>query len=129
MPGGVVRTLDLHTLAAGLPSAPRSIDAVRRLLRGALRSHLASLGTLSRQQVLAVTGCDLLSRYQMPLGPFFEIASERLMVVLVISPEETRFRPNEPLPDYVSLDSHAPFNYLRHALGEGAVINTVEELL
>jgi len=126
--GNVVRTLDLHVLAATLSRAPRSTDAVRRLLRDTLRSQLANLTTSHRQQVIVVTGCDLLSRYRVPLGPFFEIASEHVMVVLVVSPAETRFRPAEPIPDYVLLDPDAPFDYLRTAVGKGAVINTVEEL-
>lgn len=126
--GSIVRTLDLHTLAATLSQSPRSIDAARRLLLQALRLHFADWRTPNHQQVLVVTGCDLLSRYRVPLGPFFEIASEHTAVVLTIPPLETHFQPAEPLPDYVLLDSHAPFDYLREALGEGAVINTVEEL-
>ena len=85
-------------------------------------------GPLTLGLVLVVTGCDLLSRYRVPLGPFFEIASEQVMIVLVVSPAEIRFRPAEPIPDYVSLDADAPFDYLRSAVGEEAVINTVEEL-
>lgn len=129
VPGNVAQTLDLHTLAATMPHAPRSIDAARRLLRDALRSQLAELPTLDRQQVLVVTGCDLLSRYRVSLRPLFEIASEQVMVVLVVSPDETHFRPAEPIPDYVSLDPDAPFDYLKGVVGEKAVINTAEELL
>ena len=128
VPGNVARTLDLHALAATLPHSPRSADAARRLLRDALRSQLAELPTLDRQRVLVVTGCDLLSRYRVPLGPFFEVASERLMVVLLVPPAETHFRPAEPIPDYVLLDPDAPFEYLQTLVGKGAVINTVEVL-
>ncbi|TEU16811.1 MAG: hypothetical protein E3J21_09745 [Anaerolineales bacterium] len=128
VPGNVARALDLHALVATLPHAPRSTDAARRLLRDTLRSQLADLPTLDCQQVLVVTGNDLLSRYRVPLGSFFEIASEQVMVVLVVSPAETHFRPAEPIPDYVSLDPDAPFDYLRTAVGAEAVINTVEEL-
>ena len=71
-----------------------------------------------------VTGCDLLSRYGVGLNPFFEVVSERTAVVLTIPPEETLFQPAEPLPDYVSLLPHVPFDYLRAALGERVVINT-----
>jgi hypothetical protein len=126
--GNVALTLDLHDLAAKLPRSPRSIDAARRLLRDTLRSQLADLLMLDRQQVLVVIGCDLLSRYRVPLGPFFEIASEQMMVVLVVSSAETHFRPAEPIPDYVLLDPDAPFEYLRTAMGEEAVINPAEEL-
>lgn len=128
LPGNVTQTLDLHALAATLLQAPRSTDAARRLLRGALRSGLADLTPSHGQQVLMVTGCDLLSRYRVPLGPFFEIASDHVMVVLVVLPDETRFRPAEPIPAYVSLSPDAPFEYLRTLVDKGAVINTIEEL-
>jgi hypothetical protein len=127
LPGHTLQPLDLHALAAGLSQAPRSVDGARRLLLRAIRPRLAGLLPPDRQQVVVVTGCDLLSRYRVPLGPFFEIASERTAVVFVVPPEETRFQPAEPLPEYVSLNSHAPLDYLRGALGEGASIATVEE--
>jgi hypothetical protein len=128
LPGSAVRRLDLHALAAALPQAPRSAEAARRLLIQALRSQLGGLYALDRQQILVVTGCDLLSRYGVALTPFFEVASERLAIVLAIVPDETRFQPAEPLPDYVSLDARAPFNYLRAILGDGVTIGSVEEL-
>ena len=124
LPGSAVRMLDLHALAATLSRSPRSVDAARRLLLQTIRAQLADLLSSDRQQVIVLTGCDLLSRYRVPLGPFFEVASERTAVILTISPEETRFHPTEPLPDYVSLLPHAPFDYLRAVAGERAVINT-----
>lgn len=128
LPGHTVRTLDLHALAAGLSQAPGSMDGARRVLRRAIRSQVADLLSSDRQQVLVVTGCDLLSRYRAPLGSFFEIASECTAVVFAVSPAETHFQLAEPLPEYVSLNPRAPLDYLRGALGEGAVIAAVEEL-
>ena len=127
LPGKVSGILDLHALAAPLPRAPRSIDGARRVLLQTVRSQLADLLPSDRQHVLVVAGCDLLSRYRVPLGSFFEIASERTAVVLTVPPAETHFQPTEPLPEYVSLNPHAPLDYLRTALGEGALIDTVEE--
>jgi hypothetical protein len=127
LPGHTVRTLDLCALAASLSQAPSSMDGARRLLLRAIRPQVADLLSSDRQQVLVVTGCDLLSRYRMPLGSFFEIASERVAVVFAVSPADTDFLPTEPLPEYVSLNPHAPFDYLRGALGERAVIEPAEE--
>jgi len=124
LPGSAVRILDLHALAATLSQSPRSVDAAHRLLLQAIRAQLADVLSPDRQQVIVVTGCDLLSRYGVRPSPFFEVVSERTAVVLTIPPEETHFQPIESLPDYVSLLPHAPFDYLRVALGEGAVINT-----
>ena len=127
LPGSAIQNLDLHTLATSLSQAPSSMDGARRALLRAIRSQLDTLLSSSRQQVLVVTGCDLLSRYKVPLGAFFQVASERTAVVFVVSPAETFFRPPEPLPAYVSLNPRAPFDYLHRALGEEAVIVTVEE--
>ncbi len=128
LPGNVPHELDLHDLAANLPRAPRSIDAARRALLHALRSQLGELPATERQQVLPVTGCDLFSRYRVPLRPFYEIVSEHFMVVLVLPSAETRFQPAEPIPDYVFLDADAAYEYLRSAVGAESVINTAEEL-
>ena len=127
LPGNVSRGLDLHALASSLPQVPRSIDAARRVLLQAIRSQTSYLLPPDRQQVLAVTGCDLLSRYRVPLGSFFEIASEHKAVVLILPPVETHFQPSAPLPEYVSWNPRAPLDYVCHALDKGAVIDTVEE--
>ncbi len=127
LPGHTVRVLDLHALAASLSQSPGSIDGARRVLLRAIRSQIADLPSSDHQQVLVVTGCDLLSRYRVPLGSFFEIVSECTAVVFAVSPAETYFQLTEPLPEYVSLNPHAPLDYLRGALGEGAVIATAEE--
>jgi len=127
LPGHTVRILDLYALAASLSQMPSSMDGARRVLLRAIRLQINDLLSFDRQQVLVVTGCDLLSRYRVPLGSFFEIASEHTAVVFAVSPAETHFQPSEPLPEYVSLNPHASLNYLRGALGEGAVIAIVEE--
>jgi len=98
------------------------MDGARRVLLRAIRLQIADLLSSDRQQVLVVIGCDLLSRYRVALGSFFEIASEHTAVVFAVSPAETDFQPTEPLPEYVSLNPHAPLDYLRTALGEGNVI-------
>ena len=128
IPSHVLRVLDLHQLAAGLSGAPRSVDAARRLINRALRSQLDDLISLCRQQVLVVTGCDVLSRYQAPLIPFFEIASEHVMVVFTVRPAETHAQPIDPLPDYVSWNPGAPLEFMRSAISKEAVISHMEEL-
>jgi hypothetical protein len=81
----------------------------------------------SHQQVFVITGCDLLSRYQVPLNLFFQLASEQTMFILVISPAETHFQPTQPLPGYVLLDTAAPFNYVQAAVGAAATISMDED--
>ena len=127
LPNRVRRSLDLHALAATLPQAPRSVDGARRMMLQAIRSQISDLLSSDHQQVLVVSGCDLLSRYRVPLGSFFEIASEQTAVVLTLPPAETRYQPSVPLPEYVSWNPRAPLDYLCKALDKGAVIDTVEE--
>jgi hypothetical protein len=126
--GSVTRILHLHKLAAALTRAPRSIDAARSLLTRAIRSQIDDLISSQGQQVVIVTGCDLLSRYRVRLSLFFERASEQVMVVFVVPPDESHFQPSVPLPGYVALNPDAPLEYLSTALDKRAVIDDAEEL-
>lgn len=127
LPAGAVERLDLHALAANLTQAPRAVDAARRLLVGAIRSWLHEELSWDQQQILMVSGCDLLSRYGVPLGTLFEVSSESTAVVLAVHPDDTGFRPAHPLPDYISLNPRAPLEYLQGTLGEGAIISAEEQ--
>jgi hypothetical protein len=129
IPTQVVAHLDLHRLAATLERAPRARDEASRLLRRAVQKELNERLTSDSQQILVVTGCDLLSRYQVSINPFFQVASEKHMVILIVSPAETYFQPSEPLPDYVTLDASAPFDYLQAAVGPEATVNVTEDVL
>ena len=123
MPASAYRSLDLHELAAELPRAPRAEDEARRLLRRAIQGHLEDERTIEGQHILVVTGCDLLSRYQVPLAPFLEAVSERFMVVFAVPPGETNFAPITPLPSYVHMMPAAPRDYMRAQLeGIGSVV-------
>lgn len=119
-------TLDLHQLAAKLPRTPRARDEARQLLTRAIQQQLKSQLETSSQQVFVVTGCDLLSRYQVSLRSFFQLASESRMIILVVSALETQFQPSGLLPSYVELDPGAPFEYLQTTLGVAATINMDE---
>ncbi|MBN2390341.1 MAG: hypothetical protein JXR84_06445 [Anaerolineae bacterium] len=127
--GTVVQTLNLHELAAGLSRAPRSVDAARSLLNEAIASQMSRLISPHGQQIVLVTGCDLLSRYGMRLTPFVEYVSDRVMVIFVLAPDETRFQPPVPLPSYISLEPDAPLAYLQNMIDKRAVIDNVEEVI
>jgi hypothetical protein len=123
MPPSIRTPLDLHRLAAALPSAPRAEDEARRRLRAAILDHLHRDRAEEGQHILVVTGCDLLSRYRVPLAPFLEVVSERLMVVFAVAPRETHFAPITPLPSYVHMTPAAARDYLRAQLaGTGSVV-------
>jgi hypothetical protein len=121
--------LDLHHLAKSLERTPRATEEAGKLLRKALKEKLSDALTEDQQQVVIVLGCDLLSRYSIPLKMFFEVASETVMVIFVVSNLESAFRPNEVLPDYINLNSIATLAYIKDVLGETATIeNSVETL-
>jgi len=123
VPVSVCRSLDLHELAAAIPRAPRAEDEARRLLRRAILGHLDHECTTEQQRIVVVTGCDLLSRYRVPLAPFLEVVSERFMVVFAVAPRETNFAPVGPLPSYVHMTPAAPRDYMRaQVAGTGSVV-------
>jgi hypothetical protein len=125
IPADSLVQIDLHQMAPILPGAPRSRDEARRLLSNVITTTLNENNAV-RQQIFTVIGCDLLSRYEVSLSPFFQVASERQMVILVVPIDETYFRPSHPLPSYVMLDPAAPCNYLKAGLGVASIINTSE---
>ncbi|MFQ3662522.1 MAG: hypothetical protein SNJ69_09025 [Chloroflexaceae bacterium] len=118
--------LDLRNLALSLPGAPSSRDQVARFLRQALNEELAAKLDSQRQQIVTVTGCDLLSRYGLPLQPFFQVASERVMVVLAVEPHSLTTSRASQLPDYVIVSPLATYEYLRNAVGDSATVNVEE---
>jgi hypothetical protein len=128
IPSGVSVQIDLHQLATTLAHTPRSrreaAEQLRRAIDKAIKAHFLP----TRQQIFVITGCDLLSRYQIPVRPFFDIASEQRMIILVVPADETHFRPTSMLPDYVSLDPVAQYQYLQAAVGEAATIHVTEDM-
>lgn len=116
-------SLHLHELAAELPRTPRAEDEGRRLLRGAILGRLDEERAKQGQRILVVTGCDLLSRYRVPIAPFLEVVSESFMVIFAVAPRETDFAPIGPLPSYVHMTPAAPRDYMRAQLaGTGSVV-------
>lgn len=126
VPAEALVLIDLHHLAATLSRAPRRRDEARRLLGQAIQTILTEKLTFDHQQIFVVTGCDLLSRYEVPLSPFFELTSERHMFIFIVPLAETNFQPSLPLPSYVMLDPTKPFKDLQAMVGGAATISDAE---
>jgi hypothetical protein len=94
-----------------------------------IQSYLSESVKDNHQQFVVITGCDLLGRYTMPLNVFYETVSDTVMVVFVVSPAETNFIPEIPLPDYININPAATFSYLKNRVGENTVIDTTEDRL
>jgi hypothetical protein len=114
--------LDLHQMVFEMTRTPRAQNEAQRLLRIAIKEVLTKLVRKGRQQIVVVTGCDLLSRYTVSLQPFFEIVSETVMIVFVVLPNETNF--NRILPDYININPTSALTYIRDVLGETLTVNT-----
>jgi hypothetical protein len=127
IPSNVLINLDIHRLATGAKRSPRAKDEAQRLLSKLIKDDLSESVIDSRQQIIIVTGCDLLSRYSVPLTNFYENVSEIVMVIFVVSPTETKLNPNVVLPDYVTFDPTITLAYLKNIVGESAVIDTTED--
>lgn len=121
LPAGLDVQLDLYALASGMERTPHGDEAARRMLQAVVAQWLSEHAVSGRQQVVTVSGCSLLMRYNVPLVPFFQVASEGRAIVFVVSPQDapTDLR---RLPHYVSVRSSATLDYLRAALPDQAVI-------
>ncbi len=127
VPAGSIISLDLHQLAAVAGRAPKAQDEAQRLVRNLIQNNLGEAVSSNLQQFVIVTGCDLLSRYKVPLTAFYQVTSESTMVIFAVSPRETRFRPSQVLPDYISMDPTATLSYLKNILGETSLVEESEE--
>ncbi len=126
LPQKIVHLFDLHSLVSDLPRTPYSQDEGSRLLRKAIQNYLFNYEAYDSQHIILITGCDLLSRYKVPITDFFSLASEALMFIFIVVSGETNFKPTSSLPDYVSLNPSSTYNYLRATIGEAATINQSE---
>ena len=122
-----ISPIDLHQLTVALARTPRADNEAQRLLRQVIQQEINTYLTSNSQQIFVVTGCDLLSRYRVSLNPFFEIASEKRMIIFVVSSSETRFQPPPSLPTYIELNPAVPFEYLQTFIGLAATISADED--
>ena len=122
VPSALLQRFDLYALAGQLPRTPYAADEARRLLRAQIERELRDQVACASRQVLIVDGCGLLTRYGVPLQPFYSFVSDSRAVVLVVSREETEFIPPAGLPDFVRLAPATTFVALSQAIGEKNVV-------
>ena len=122
-PKNLYTVLDLHDLCRSIEKTPTSIPAARRLLQDEISAwidrHYRNRGY---QKALAVVGADLLFRYQVPLGIFFQQASDTSLVTFVVPASVTTFKPAKPLPAYISFEPEQLFAYVKSQLSDTAII-------
>jgi hypothetical protein len=122
IPAPLLQRLDLYELVRRLPRTPYAADEARRLLREQIKQELHARATSSDRQVLVVSGCNLLARYNVPLQPFYSFTSDHRVVILVVPRADAEFPPPPRLPDFVRLATTVPFDALSQAVGEKNVI-------
>jgi hypothetical protein len=121
-PRGLMTVLDLHELCRTLERTPSTLEAGRKVLAEAISKWLGrEFPRDDQQRALAVTGCDLLMRYSVPLSQFVQLASESRLIALVAPADESHKRA-KPLPAYVRLQADAILSYCKSHLTDEAII-------
>ena len=124
LPSGRAQPLDIFQLAAELSHHPFAQDEANELLRDALRARLRDwyTGGADSHPVLVVTGCELLARYRVGLQPFYEVLTDRSMIILVCSAADASYDPSGRLPGYIHCEPGATLAYLSRLVEEDHVI-------
>lgn len=116
-PCRVLATLDLNELCRTLERTPSTDDAARTVLTEAMSAWLQhEFPRDERQRVLIVSGCGLLMRYRVSLGPFIQLASENRLIVFVAPADDSNYQPGQPLPGYVHLRPDATLSFFKNSL-------------
>lgn len=122
VPAALRQPLDLYALAQRLPRTPYALDEAQHLLRTEIEGELQCQKERAPSQVLIVSGCGLLARYRVPLQPFHAFASDRRVVILTVSRQDSEFAPTASLPEFTHLDQTATLTALRVAVGEQNIV-------
>ena len=119
-----MQPLDIFGLAAELSHHPFAQDEANELLRDALRAKLRDwyAGGADACPVLVITGTELLARYRIGLQPFYEVLTDRLMIILVCSAADASYDPAGRLPSYAHCESGATLAYLSRLVEDNHVI-------
>lgn len=115
-----VLNLGLHELTRSMARKPTDVNAARRVLEDAVmgwfHNHQARE---NERQLIVVTGCDLVMRYQVSLGAFMQYVADSRMIVLVVPPYR---EPSAPLPGYVDFSATSIFGYLKRFVADSCIV-------
>jgi hypothetical protein len=115
-----VLSLDLHELIRSLERKPSDGNAARRVLEGAIAGWLRDHQSQDNQhQIVVVSGCDLLMRYQVSLAAFMQFVTDNRMFVLVAPPYR---EPSAPLPGYVDFKPSGAFDHLKRFFAGSCIV-------
>jgi len=112
------------------PGAEReAAKRIERALRTKLKELASQLAQENRRQILVVAGTELLARYGVGIGAFYdEYVSDKTMVVLTTRRVVADSPVLDTLPDFVILDPDAAYRYIRRLLeSDEAVVTSQEE--
>lgn len=124
LPPGRTQPLDIFELAAGLSRHPFAQDEAHELLLDALRARLRDWyrSGADAQPILVVTGCSLLARYRVGLQSFYEVLTDRAMIVLVCPAADAAYDPAGRLPGYIRCEPGATLAYLSRLVEDDHVV-------
>lgn len=124
LPPNCVQPLDIFQLARELDCHPFAQNEANEVLRDELRARLQAWfrGGADARPVVVVTGCELLARYRVGLQPFYEVLTERSMVILVCSAADASYDPAGQLPGYVHCEPGRTLAYLSRLVEDNHVV-------
>jgi hypothetical protein len=124
LPAGCAQRLDFFQVTAELDHYPFAQDEAGELLRDALRVQLRDwyAGGAEYHPILVVIGCELLARYRVGLHPFYEVLTDRSMVILVCAAADAAYDPQGRLPGYVHCEPGATLAYLSRLVEDDHVV-------
>ncbi|MDL1895060.1 hypothetical protein FBQ82_02195 [Anaerolineae bacterium CFX7] len=113
VPQAQLHLLDLHALCKTLDTTPSSPTLARQKLERAMADWLGrEFPQDGTQAVLAVTGCDVLARYDVSLGVFSQRANESKLIVFVAPSQDTHYQPRS-IPPFIQIQPHTTFLYFK----------------
>ena len=112
--------LGLHELTGSMERKPTDVNAARQVLEDAIMGWFHNHPTRENErQLIVVTGCDLLMRYQVSLGAFMQSVGDDRMIVLVVPPYR---EPSAPLPGYVDFSATGILDYLKRFVADSCIV-------
>jgi hypothetical protein len=124
LPPNCVQPLDIFQLAGQLGRHPFPQDEANEVLRDQMRARLREWlpARADTHPVVVVSGCELLARYRVDLQPFYEVLTERSMVILACSAADASYDPAGRLPGYVRCEPSRTLAYLSRLVEDNHVI-------
>lgn len=120
LPSDITTHLDIHTLATTSYAVSSGTYELRRQFsKEIIKTLQERKNRLTAPQILVVTGCDLLARYELGIRDFYDhYVGDGVMVVFVVPQHNMK----HPWPTFVKFDPDATVRYLEPLIEKDHVL-------